>query len=173
MVREEEDQRTFRFTLSVQWGLFSSVSLVFVVINRSVISCWAQGKKFTVLCLCCHVRLMAGKQEAWWDFEADKELNSSQPSFIHKQNTWFIQVFCACCCQCVTVFGPTGLRWEVLGLLSWYQKITSSQLSYKYKFTCSPDTHKSGGMKDTPSHWKEISCVVVHGVGTAVYLWIY
>lgn len=31
------------------------------------------------------MRLRAGKQEAWWNFEADKELNSSQPSFIHKK----------------------------------------------------------------------------------------
>lgn len=31
------------------------------------------------------MRLRAGKQEAWWNFEADKELNSSQSSFIHKK----------------------------------------------------------------------------------------
>lgn len=142
-----EDQRTFRFTLNVQWGLFSSVWLVFVIINPRVINCWPQEGSW----LCCHVRSVAGKQEAWWNFEADKGLRSSQLSFIHKQNTWFIQVFYACCCQCMIVFDLIGLRQEVLGLLGWYQKITSFQLSLMWhKFTCTPDIRK-GVMKDTQS----------------------
>lgn len=175
MVSEKEEQRTFRFTLNVQWGLFSSVWLVFVTINCRVINCWAEEGSW--LCGACAV-MWAGKQEAWWNFEADKELNSSQPSFIHKKNQkktppWFIQVFCACCCQYVIVFGLIGLRWEVLGLLSWSQKITSFQLSFMWlKFTWTPDIHKGGVMRDNPLTGKKALAWSFMVWATVMYLWV-